>query len=86
MFVSYAYITPGYGKREGLVTQAWKKKKRQNKVECAHNPFLSHLLFFFETWLSSHLCEGFSPGTQILFINFLSFNFILEYSWLTVSW
>ena len=28
MFVSCTYITLGYGKREGLVTQAQKKKKR----------------------------------------------------------
>ena len=28
MFVSCTYITLGYGKREGLVTQEQKKKKR----------------------------------------------------------
>ena len=71
MFMSCTYITPGYGKREGLVTQAWKKKKkRQSRVECAHNPFLSHLLFSLR--LSSHLCEGFTPGPRFyLFIYLL---------------
>lgn len=45
MFVSCPYIIPGYGKREGLVRKKKKKKKRQNRAECAHSPFLSHLLF-----------------------------------------
>ena len=30
---------------EGGFGDSGMEKKRQNKVECAHNPFLSHLLF-----------------------------------------
>ena len=53
-----------------------KKKKRQNRVECAHNPFLSHLLFSLR--LSSHLCEGFTPGPR--FYLFISLLLILYWS------
>jgi len=33
MFMSCTYITPGYGKREGLVTQARKKKKKKKEAK-----------------------------------------------------